>query len=158
VPASLAPVHAAPALEALLPHVLNGTTLSSQSATGATALGTDPSSQALTKTLASLGKKPADLLIAEAYDPSGNIALWVIGFQAGGVAGTTLRQAILDSWLAAAPSNVKTTTVTISGKQVIKVDYGDGGVLDYLYEHGESVFDVATADASLAATALGQLP
>lgn len=35
---------------------------------------------------------------------------------------------------------------------------GDQHAPDELYEHGESVFDVATADASLAATDLGQLP
>jgi hypothetical protein len=57
--------------EAEMPHAVNGTTLTTDSTTNATSLGGDPSSRALSAAVTSLGKKPGDLEIAEAYDASG---------------------------------------------------------------------------------------
>jgi hypothetical protein len=54
-----------------MPHAVNGTTLTTDSTTNATSLGGDPSSRALSAAVTSLGKKPGDLEIAEAYDASG---------------------------------------------------------------------------------------
>lgn len=152
------PAHAVPDLEALLPHVIKGTTFTSQSLTGAAALGTDPASAALTASIKGFGKAAADFQVAEVYDPSGTVAVTVIGFRVTGVDGVKLRQAILASWLIAASSGMSTSPATIAGKAVIKVDYGDGGPLDYVYVHGTTVFDVSTADPTLAATVLTQLP
>ncbi len=156
-PAS-SPSHVVPDLEALLPHTVNGTPFSSQSLTGTDALGTDAASVALAASIKGFGKVPADFQVAETYDASGTVALTVIGFQVVGIDGIRVRQAILASWLAAAASGMTTTPTTIAGKALIKVDYGDGGPLDYVYVHGQTVFDVSTADAALAATVLAQLP
>jgi len=156
--AAPSPVHLAPALEALLPHSVNGVDLSSQSTTGTQGLGTDPSSTSLIASLKNLGKTPADLQIAEAYDVSGTIDLSITVFQVNGVDPTALRQAIIASWLAAGSSGVTTTQQTIGQKPVVTVDYGDGSADDYLYVHGAVVFDVSTSDPNLAAQVLTQLP
>ncbi len=155
---SSTPSHAVPALEALLPHVVNGTTFSTQSLTGTDALGTDAASVSLAASIKGFGKVPADFQVAESYDDSGTVAVTVIGFRVVGVDGVPLRQAILASWLAAAGSGMTTSPATVAGKSVIKVDYGDGGPLDYVYVHGEDVLDVSTADTTLAATVLALLP
>jgi hypothetical protein len=60
--------------------------------------------------------------------------------------------------MAAAASGMTTTPATVGTKSVIKVDYGDGGPIDYVYVHGQDVFDVSTSDPTLAATVLNQLP
>ena len=152
------PAHAVPALEAILPKSVNGTAFATQSLTGTDALGTDAASASLAASIKGFGKTPADFQVAESYDNSGTVAVTIIGFRIVGVDGTSVRQAIIQSWLAAAGSGVTTAPDTISGKSVIKVDYGDGGPLDYVEVHGEDVFDVSTADTTLAATVLGQLP
>ena len=152
------PAHVVPALEAILPKSVNGTPFATQSLTGTDALGSDAASTSLAASIKGFGKTPADFQVAEAYDNSGTVAVTIIGFRVVGVDGTPVRQAIIQSWMAAAGSGVTTSPATISGKSVIKVDYGDGGPLDYVYVHGEDVFDVSTADTTLAATVLGQLP
>ena len=156
-PAS-SPSHVVPDLEALLPHAVNGTTFASQSLTGTDALGTDAASVALAASIKGFGKVPADFQVAETYDATGTVALTVIGFRVVGIDGVRVRQAILASWLVAAGSGMTTAPATVAGKAVIKVDYGDGGPLDYVYVHGPTVFDVSTADTTLAATVLNQLP
>lgn len=152
------PQHAAPDLEALLPHTVNGTALETQSTDGATGLGTDASSKSLLASLQALGKKASDLQIAAAYDPLGSLDLNLIAFRAAGVTGSALKQEVLKSWLAGAGSGIHTSNVTVGGKQVVKVDYGDGGTVDYLYAHDAVVIDVASSDANLAGQVLASLP
>jgi hypothetical protein len=142
----------------LLPHTINGTAFTSQSLTGTDAIGTDPASVALAASIKGFGKVPADFQVAQTLDPTGAVAVTVIGFRLAGIDAVRLRQAILASWLVAAGSGLTTAPATVAGKSVIKVDYGDGGPLDYLYIHGTTVLDVSTADPALAATVLTQLP
>ena len=150
--------HDVPALEALLPRTVQGTSLATQSTTGTLALGEDASSQALLASLQGMGKSAADLGLAEAFDESGTLDLDLVAYQVKGIDGTVLRQAIVQSWLAADSSGITTANATVGGKQVVKVDYGDGGQLDYLYERGDVVIDVATGDPALAAQVLALLP
>jgi hypothetical protein len=152
------PSHAVPALEAVLPHTISGTPFTTQSLTGTDAIGTDAASVALAASIKSFGKVPADFQVAEAYDDTGTIQVTVIGFRLTGVDATKLRQAIIASWMVAAGSGVTQANATVGGKAVVKVDYADGGPLDYVYVQGTTVFDVSTSDTSLAATVLGQLP
>ena len=152
------PTHDVPDLEAVLPHKINGTTFTSQSLTGTVALGTDPASAALTASIKGFGKTAADFQVAEVYDQSGTVAVTVIGFRVVGVDPVKVRQAIIASWMIAAGTGLTTSPATVAGKAIIKVDYGDGGPLDYVYAHGTTVFDVSTADPALAATVLGLLP
>ena len=152
------PSHAVPDLEAVLPHTVSGTPFTSQSLTGTDAIGTDPASVALAASIKGFGKTVADFQVAESYDATGTVAVTIIGFRLTGIQGVPLRQAIIASWMAAAGSGITTTPASVGGKAVIKVDYGDGGPLDYVYVQGTTVLDVSTADTTLAATVLGLLP
>ena len=150
--------HDLPALEAVLPHTVNGLTLGSQSTTGTTALGDDASSQALLASLQAMGKTAADLGLAEAFDESGTLDLDLVAYQVKGADANVLREDIVQSWLAAGSSGITTSQTTVGGKPVIKVDYGDGGQLDYLYARDDLVIDVASGDPALAAQVLASLP
>ena len=53
---------------------------------------------------------------------------------------------------------MKVTEATIAGKAVQKGDFGSEGVDSYWYIEGDHVFDVETADESVAAAALEAIP
>lgn len=150
---SAAPSPAAPILEAQMPHVINGTTLTIQSATNAASLGSDSSSRALSAAMASLGKKPGDLEIAEAYDPAGALALTVLGFRVAGVDPGRLRTVVLESWLSTRTPGVTSSSVTLSGMPATKVAYGDAGPSDFVLVRGDSTFVIVTSDEALAVSA-----
>jgi hypothetical protein len=150
---SAAPSPAAPILEAQMPHVINGTTLTIQSATNAASLGSDSSTRALGAAMASLGKKPGDLEIAQAYDPAGALAVTVLGFRVAGVDPVKLRTVVLEAWLSTRAPGVTSSSVTLSGAPTTKVSYGDGGPTDFVLVHGDSTFVIVTSDQALAASA-----
>ena len=149
---------AAPVLEAEMPHAVNGTTLTTESATDAVSLGSSPSNRALDAAVTSLGKKPADLEVADAYDASGALALSILGFRIAGVDPTRLRSAVLDAWLSAGTPGVKSSSVSLSGTPSTVVSYGDTGPSEYLFVHGDSVFIIETTQQSLAASAVAAMP
>ena len=156
---SATPAHLVPDLEKLVPATVGTVALTRQSILGTTGLvGTDPSSQALVATLATLGKTPADFQIAAGYDETLATDLQVFAFRLGGVKGSVLGQAIVDSYQAAGASAVTATRVTISGKAVTDVSYGTSEPDDYVYVHGDVVYDIGTTDADLAAQTLAVLP
>lgn len=156
---SATPAHAALELEAMLPKSVAGVTLSRQSTLGTTGLtGTDPSSQSLVASLDKLGKTPADMQIAEALDDSTSTDLQIFAFRVTGIKGTTLAQAVIDSYVASGSSGITTARKTISGKAVTHVIYSAGGQDDYVFVRGDIVFDVATSDPALAIQALAALP
>ena len=148
---------AAPVLEAEMPHSINGTTMTTQSATDATSLGNNPSNRALDAAVTSLGKKPADLEIAASYDSSGSVALSVLGFRVAGVDPAKLRSVLLESWLASNTPGVKTSAVTLAGTPATAVSYGDAGPTEYVLVHGDGVFLVETTDQALAAAAVAAM-
>ncbi len=154
---SAAPSPAAPILEAEMPHVINGTTLTIQSATNPASLGNDSSARALGAAMTSLGKKPVDLEIAEAYDPAGALAVTVLGFRVAGVDPVKLRTVVLEAWLSTRTPGVTSSSVTLSGTPTTKVAYGDGGPTDFVLVHGDSTFVVVTNDQALAAGAVAAI-
>jgi hypothetical protein len=153
-----AEVHVAPDLEAMLPKTAGGVTLTSQSTTGTDALGQDAASLALVASLGQMGKKAADLQIAESYDAAGNLDVELLAYRVPGIAATKLGQAVIDSYLADGASGTTTSKTTLSGKQITTINYGDGGPLDYVYENGEVVFDLSTSDTTIAAQMVSQFP
>ena len=155
--ASAAPSPAAPVLEAEMPHAVNGTTLTVQSATDATSLGSTPSNRALDAAMTSLGKTPADLEVADAADASGALALSVLGFRVPGVDPAKLRTVVLDAWLSINTPGVTSSTVTLAGTPATLVAYGDSGPSEYVLVHGDSVLVIETADQSLAASVVTAL-
>ena len=156
---SATPAHAAVELEAMLPKTVAGVTLSRQSTLGTSGLaGADPSSQSLVDSLTKLGKTPADMQIAEALDDSQSTDLQIFAFRVTGIKGTTLAQAVIDSYVASGSSGITTAKKTIGGKAVTHVMYDAGGQDDYVFVRGDVVFDVATSDPALAIQALAALP
>jgi hypothetical protein len=150
--------HAAPDLEAQLPTAASGVTLAHTSFAGTDVLGSDAASTALTAALTALGKQPADLRIAEAYDESGVEQWYVDAFELSGVSGSSLSAAVRNGWLGAGASGVKTTTATIGGKHVTRIDRGADVPVDTVYVHGAVVFDISSSDAAVVKAVLAKLP
>ena len=142
-----------PVLEGRIPTSIDDVTLTIQSAVDATNLSNGPDGRALDAAVVRLGKQASDLEIALADDESGTLDLNIIGFRADGIAATDMRKAVLEAWLAAGTAGVTSSTLTISGADVTKVSYGDGGADEYVLTVGDSVFIVETADATLAQSA-----
>ena len=153
-PPSPAPLsHVARDLEALLPHAVSGTTLTSQSISGTTALRTDVTSTSLIASLKKLGKTPADLVIAEAHDATGALPLRLLAFRAKGVKVPDLASAIVASWMANTTGTPTRSTVTIGGHPLTRVAYASGAA-DYVYEGTGVVFDIETTDETLVSAVL----
>ena len=155
--ASAVPSAAVPVLEAEMPHAINGTILTIKSATNAASLGSDPSSRALSAAMTSLGKKPGDLEIAEAYDASGAVAMTVLGFRVAGVDPVRLRSVVLEAWLSTGTAGVISSNVPLSGTASTRVSYGDGGPSNYVFVHGDGTFVVVTSDQALAVSAVAAM-
>ncbi len=160
-PSAAAASPVAPELQALMPTTVSGTALSVQSATGDQVLGTDARSKALTAALASLGKQPADLQLAQAYDPSSTLDLTVTGFRVPGVAVTKLEPAVLQTWLFAGATGVTTKQTTIGGVTVTEVSYS--GVqsvssVSYVVVRKDAVLVIESGSAALATAAIAALP
>ena len=149
---------AAPELEALMPTQVSGTALSVQSATGDQVLGTDAASKALTSALASFGKKPADLQLAQAYDPTNTLDVTILGFRVPGIAVSKLEPAVLQTWLFAGATGVTTKQTTVSGVAVTEVTYGGDTSVSYVVVRKDSVLVVQSGVAALAAAAIAALP
>lgn len=148
---SVAPL--SPILEARMPTTIDGVTLTIQSAVDATTLSNGPSGRALNAAVTHLGKQASDLEIALAYDGSGSLDLTIIGFRSAGIDAATMQKAVLEAWLAAGTPGVATSTVTLSGTEMTKVSYGDGGDDEYVLTVSDSVFVLETADTTLAQSA-----
>ena len=152
-----APSPAAPVLEAEMPKAVNGTALTTESALNASSLGSGPNSRALSAAVTSLGKKPGDLEVADAFDPSGALALSILGFRLPGSDPATLRPVVLDAWLSVKSAGVTSTSVSLSGTPSTKVSYGDGGPDQYVFVFRDSVFIVVTTDQALAVSAVAAM-
>jgi len=155
VPPSLgpspSPSQAAPILAAELPTKVGATTLQVQSITGTASLGTAPRIRAMTAAITNLGKKPKDLELAEALDPTGTSALSILGFRVPGVAPARLEPLILTDWLSSSSPGVTTSTVTLSGQTITRISYGSEGASDYILVHGDGIFIIETANQAEAA-------
>ncbi len=149
---------AAPILAAEMPHSVNGTTLTVEADLGSAVLGSDPGSRSFGAAVRTLGATPDKVEIAFAYDEAGSLPLTVLGFRIPGVAPAKVRPLVLTAWLAASAPGVKTTEATVAGVPVTKVTYGDQGAEEYVFDHGDSVFVVESADASLAEAAIRAVP
>lgn len=139
----------APELEAVLPTELRATRMTIQSSSAADIFGDDPSSRALGARIRTLGSTLDRLQIAQAYDDSGTIEASIVGFRLPGSDGAKLQAAIEETWLSANDEGVTSTQVTLGGKTLTKVDYGDDGTTQYVYRKGDYVIVIDTADEAL---------
>ncbi len=64
---------------------------------------------------------------------------------------------MVDTWLSAGADGVKTTTVTLGGKSLTKVDYGDGSTIDYVYANADYVIVIDTSDVDVATEVASKL-
>jgi hypothetical protein len=140
----------APELEAKLPKTAGGTPLTVQSASADTIFGTDPNSRALSARIRAMGAQLSDLQIAQAYDDTGTIDLSIIGFRLPGKDGAALRAAVIETWLSADVAGVTKSEVTLGGKKVTKIDYGDEGTTEYVYGGSDYVIVIDTSDTAIA--------
>jgi hypothetical protein len=149
---------AAPALVAAIPDAIGDITLATDSATGADVLGEDPGARAVVAALRDAGKAPSDLLVAYASDEAGAADLTITALDVDGMAERALEHLALDAWLPGSSAGVTREPATLGGREVTRVDYGDGGAIDYVLATPAGVFIVSTGDADLAAQALEALP
>jgi hypothetical protein len=140
----------APELEALMPKDVKGTPLTVQSAPATELLGDDPSSRALTARIRALGSSVAELQLAQAFDEAGGLDVSIIGFRLPNADEAKLRAAIIETWLSAGSDGVTQTEVTLGGKKLVRVDYGDEGTVVYVYAKGDAVILIDTADPTIA--------
>lgn len=157
-PSQAAASPAAPELEAHMPRTVAGTTLTVQSATGDQVLGKDAASKALISTLASFGKKPVDLQVAQAYDPAGAADITVLGFRVPGITSAKLLPAVLRTWLFAGATGVTTKATTVSGVDVTQVSYSGDTSVSYVLARGDAVLVIESGSAALATAAVAALP
>jgi hypothetical protein len=149
---------AAPDLIARMPTKVGDITLGSDSTTGSTFLGDDQGSRAILAALRAAGKEPDDLRVAEAYDDSGVSDLGIMVVTVDGMPVEQTEKLVLDSWLAATGAGVTRETVTLDGKTWTRIDYGDGGTVQYVLAEGTTVTVITTADPALAKQTAAALP
>ena len=153
----VADTHDAPELESLLPATLSGTTLQVQSWDGDTLLTDDPWSLSMTAFLTSVCKVPADLHVAQSYDPDQVFDASIGVYHADGVEATALRDALIAAWKGDYPE-MTVTQVTVGGKEVTKGEFGEDTISSFLYIDGDNVYDIESSDEAVATAALGALP
>ena len=153
----VADTHDAVEMEALLPTLVSGSTLQTQSWTGDTILGDDTFSTAMNKFLADSHKTAQDMRVAQAYDPTQTLDITATVYRVAGIKGTAIRDALIAAWKVDYPA-LKVTTATLGGKEVTKADFGQDAIASYLYLQGDDVFDVETGDEALATAAFAALP
>jgi hypothetical protein len=131
--------------------------LTIDSASASDVFGQDPSSRALAARIRSLGKTLDDLQVAQAFDETGAVDIAILAFRLPGADSAKLRAAILETWLSSSAQGVKTTTPTLGGKAVTKIDYGDGSAFEYVWSKGDVVIDIETSDETIATEVLSAL-
>jgi hypothetical protein len=157
----------APELEALLPRSVSDSASTASpgapialtviSAAASDVFGDDPSSRAFAARIRALGGTFEELQVARAFDESGAIDLLIDAFRLPKADIAKLKAAILETWLSANVEGVKTTEVTLGGKTLTKVDYGDGQTIEYVYVVDDAVIVIDTSNADLAAEVAKQL-
>ena len=149
--------HDAPDLEALLPTAISGTPLSLQSWTGDSLLTEgDQWSDSVTAWLTKVGKTPADLSAAQAFDATESTDHSVGVFRLDGIPTKDLRDAMIAAWKESYPELV-VSTVKLDGTEVTKGAFGEGAIDSYWYEKDGLVFDVETSDQAVATTIVADL-
>ena len=153
----LADTHDVPDLEGRLPTELSGTALQLQSWSGGGILTDDAWSTSMTSFLTGVGKKPADLQVAQAYDATQALDGSIGVYHVVGVAAGPVRDALIAAWRVDYP-DMKLSQLTLDGKEVTRGDFGQGTPSSYLFVRGDLVYDIETADEKVAIAALTALP
>lgn len=153
----VADTHDAVDLESLLPATLSGTTLQVQSWDGDGLLTDDPWSTSMAAFLAAACKVPADLRVAQSYDPDQAMDASVGVYHVDGVEASALRDALIAAWKGDYP-DMTVSQVKLGGKDVTKGEFGEDTITSYLYLFGDKVYDIESSDEAIAIAALAALP
>ena len=138
-------------LEALLPSTFGGAKLQKLSMKGADFLG-QSSNADLANALSALGLTAADVSVAIAEDPSGNVGFLAIRF-----AGADSSKLLQVFQAASQASGEKTSSVTLGGKSVLKSTDASGSN-SYFYVKNDTILGVTAPDDATAGPALAVLP
>ena len=151
------------ALEKKLPNSIRGVKLVKDSYSGTNMSGTSAATIATKDLLARLGKKPANLSIATAADPTGKLPVFLQAIRIAKVP----TEPLLTNYLAViekySQRGIEKDTASLGGKKVTTIvdieqrDAGSKAVL-YIYAKGDIVYVVSTNDKALAADALKAMP
>jgi hypothetical protein len=154
----VADTHDALELEAVLPHVLKGSTLDLQSWTGDLVLKDDDTwSSSIKAFLTTVNKVPRDFRGANASDPNQVVEETLGVYRVTGVPAESVRDALIAAWKIDYPDLI-VSQITLGGKTVTKLDFGEDTVDTYLYLRDDLVFDVETTDDAIATESLNALP
>lgn len=145
----------APELVAAMPKAIDDTPLTVGDVKDR--FGLDPGSRAFLSVLRSSGASIDNLQVAEGFDETQQLDIDVIGFRLPGLDLAKLRAAIIDTWLSGNASGVKQTEVTLSGKKLTKIDFGDQGTTEYVFTGSDYVIVIDTKDPTIAQKAAAQL-
>ncbi len=153
----VADTHDALALESLLPSTLSGTALQVQSWDGEGLLTDDPWSMSMAAFLSAACKVPADLRVAQSYDPNQALDASIGVYEVEGVEATALRDALIAAWQGDYPE-MTISQAKVGDKDVTKGDFEEDTITSYLYVRGEVVYDIESSDEAIATAALAALP
>lgn len=147
--------HADPSLEALLPEVLAGISLTRESQSGADL--TRPS-DAFDEFLKSLGKQRADFTVASAY--ANGVAAEIGAWRVKGLTAAQLMPGFKVALQASSKSALVIMQTELSGRPATQI--GDDNQLArgplYVTEHADALLFVQSRNAKLAAEAFERLP
>jgi hypothetical protein len=144
-------------LEAILPTEVSGTAFTVE-AIDQSQLGGSPGGRALAAGVRALGREPADLLVAQAYDALEEIDLYFLAFQLPDADPAAFKALVLDSWLVAGAEGVTVDEVALGGKDVTSIDYGEEAPPTYLYTSGTIAVVIQAGDETVAGAAIEALP
>ena len=156
---SAAPSQAAPELVGLLPEEIDGLAMTINSATGDTLLGADDAqSRAVRTGLAQLGRADTDLEVAQAYDATRELDMFLLAFRLADSEPGQLAELIERVWLLTGSPGVAREVETLGGKDVTVVSYDDDLNDQYVYSVADAVFLIDAADATVAEQVVAALP
>jgi hypothetical protein len=147
--------HADPALEALLPAEISGTSMQRSSATLVALLASGGDRTAIDAFLQGLGKSESDGTYAAAFDPTNAISGGIFAFKIAGVNASVLLPAIVSVEQSDLGAGATTKQATVGGKSVTVVSVGTGvNDTEWVYGRDDVVFVIHAADEAHAATFL----
>ena len=126
--------------------------------TGDDVFGTDAGSNSMRAFLASVGKGPHDLFLAQAVDSTSNSDLEIYALYVSGVDPVLLQHAVITGGFFATDANATVTAVTLGGKPVVEIKSGTEPAPVYFFSSHGVVFAVQTSVLHLADHAIAMTP
>ena len=96
--------------------------------------------------------------VAQAYDVNAQSDLVIQAVTVDGMAMDKMEKLVMETWLTATGTGVTQSKVTFGGNVWTRVDYGDGGTMDYVRSASPNVIVITTATPALFEQAAAALP